>query len=331
MTNCEVLVTGARGFLGWHVARELLRAGCKVRGVTRSLGAPLPEKDPGICWFEADITRPDTLAEPLRDCRYVFHVAGDYRFWSTETDEIYRNNVQGTVNVLEAACRAGVEKVVYTSTCGILAPRKQGEQNEAELMTADQAPGPYKRSKLLAYHEVQQRCRHGWPIVSVLPTAVIGPGDQRPTPTGRILVDFLSGRFPVVSHTGLNFVDVRDVALGHLLALHRGISGQRYLLGCQNLWLRQFLQKVEPYGRYRAPKVVAPYWACRLVAEISERASHHYRREPAAAIEAVRTSRYCLFFDSSKAIAELGYAPRGIDEAIRDAVTYFREHALIPA
>ena len=331
MTGSTVLVTGARGFLGWHVALESLRAGYQVRGVTRSPAAPLPAKDPGISWLEADVTRPETLTDALRDCRYVFHVAGDYRFWSGQTEQIHRNNVEGTINVLEAASRAGVEKIVYTSTCGILAPKKQGEQNESELMRIEQAPGPYKRSKLLAYHEVERRCRRGWPIVSVLPTAVIGPGDQRPTPTGRMLVEFLRGRFPVVSHTGLNFVDVRDVAGGHVRALHRGICGQRYLLGCQNLWLREFLQKLEPYSRHRAPKVVVPYWACRVVAEISERASRYRGGEPVASLEAVRTSRYCLFFDSSKAIAQLGYAPHGIEDAIRDAVIYFRERGLVPA
>ncbi len=333
MTASQVLVTGARGFLGWHVAEALLRAGHQVRGLTRSLQAPLPDADPGIVWYEGDLTRPGTLEEPMRDCRYVFHVAGDYRFWTKAAAEIYRNNVDGTVHTLETALRAGVEKVVYTSTCGILRPLRRGEQNEGGLYPPEELPaGPYKRSKRLAYEEVQRRCRRGWPIVTTLPTSLLGPCDHRPTPTGRILIEFLHGRFPMVARTGLNFVDVRDVADAHLLALQRGISGQRYLLGCQNLSLRDFLKKLEPYSRHRAPTVVAPHWLCRLLAEGSERWPHGPdAQEPLASREAVCASRTSMFFDSGKAIRELGYAPRGIDEAVRDAVAYYRECGKVPA
>jgi dihydroflavonol-4-reductase len=323
-----VLVTGARGFLGWHVAKLLLKAGAKVRGLTRSQRAPLPEEDPGIDWYEGDLTRFDELTEPLQGCRYLFHVAGDYRFWTRSPAEIFAANVDGTRNVLDAAWRAGVEKVVYTSTCGILAPKKTGEQTEQELADEGKLVGHYKRSKRRAYAVVEERTRHGWPIVTVLPTAPIGPCDLRPTPTGRIIIEFLRGRIPMIAKTGLNFVDVRDVAAGHLLALHRGISGSRYLLGCHNLWLREFLTRLEPFTKHRAPRVVAPYWLSRAVAEVEERLAQVTGKEPFAAREAVENSRHPMFFSSSKAIFEMGYEPTGIDRAIREAVEYFRARGM---
>ncbi|MGA8655008.1 MAG: NAD-dependent epimerase/dehydratase family protein [Chthoniobacterales bacterium] len=329
MTGDLVLVTGARGFVGWHVAKRLLSAQAKVRGLTRSLNSPLPEDDPGIEWVEGDITRPETLIEPLRDCRYLFHVAGDYRFWAPQPGEIYEANVSGTIGVLDAAWKAGIEKVVYTSTCGILAAKNRGEGNETQLVSTREVSGPYRRSKLLAYHEVQKRCKNGWPIVTVLPTSAIGPCDLRPTPTGRIIVEFLRGTFPMIAHTGLNFVDVRDVAAGHLLALDRGIAGERYLIGCQNLSLREFLTKLEPFAEHRVPKLVSPYFLSRIIAEVSERAAKRHNREPLAALEAVRVSRYTNFFSSSKAIFQIGYKPNGIDRAIEDAVAYFSSKKMV--
>jgi dihydroflavonol-4-reductase len=324
MTGDSVLVTGARGFVGWHVAKRLLSVQARVRGLTRSLALPLPEDDPGIRWFEGDITRPETLIEPLKDCRYLFHVAADYRFWAPQHRHIYESNVSGTINALDAAWKAGVEKVVYTSTCGILAAGHRGEGNETELVSPREVCGPYTHSKLLAYHEVQKRCKMGWPIVTVLPTSVIGPCDLRPTPTGRIIVEFLKGAFPMIAHTRLNFVDVRDVAAGHLLALDRGIGGQRYIIGCQNLSLREFLARLERFGEHRVPKLVSPYLLSRIIAEVSERAAKLNDREPLAAREAVKASRHISFFSSSKAIFQIGYQPNGIERAIDDAVAYFR-------
>jgi dihydroflavonol-4-reductase len=319
-----VLVTGARGFVGWHVAKALLQAGARVRGLTRSLNSPLPEDDPGIEWCQGDLNDEQTLPPALSDCRILFHVAADYRFWALDPREIYASNIQGTKNILDAAGRAGVEKIVYTSTSGILAPTMEGEQTEINLARPDQLRGPYKRSKRIAYQEIDERIQKGWPIVTVLPTAPIGPCDLRPTPTGRIITEFLKGGMPMYAKTGLNLVDVRDVATGHQLACERGISGHRYLLGCQNLWLREFLIKLEPFTRHRAPKVAAPYWVTRPIAYASEMIAVIHKQEPFAALEAVETSRHVNFFSSSKAISEIGYQPRGVDRAIREAVEYFR-------
>jgi dihydroflavonol-4-reductase len=328
MTGDLVLVTGARGFIGWHLSKYLLRTGAQVRGLTRSLAAPLPETDPGIEWFEGDLKRQSDLHAAVKDCRILFHVGADYRFWAPDNREIYASNIDGTSNILDAAERAGVEKIIYTSTSGILAHKKEGEQTETELASPNQLRGPYKRSKLLAYREIEKRAQQGWPIVTVLPTAPIGPCDLRPTPTGRIILEFLKGHIPMYANTGLNFVDVRDVAIGHHLASNRGISGQRYLIGCQNLWLREFLARLEPFTRYRAPKIAAPYWLSKTIAHISEGVAQFNQREPFAALEAVETSRFPHFFSSSKAISEIGYDPQGIDLAIREAVQYFQDRGM---
>jgi dihydroflavonol-4-reductase len=324
-----VLVTGAKGFIGWHVASTLLRAGYRVRGLTQSFRTPLPQEDPGIEWFEGDIRNPETLTEPMRDCRYLFHVAGDYRFWAPDKSAILETNIQGTINTLDTAWKAGIEKIVYTSTCSILAPNNGDEQTESHLAREHEVSSPYKRSKWLAYQEIFKRCSKGWPIITVLPTAPIGTCDLRPTPTGRIILHFLQGKFFMSARTGLNFADVKDVAQGHLLALNRGISGRRYLLGCQNLRLNEFLKKLEPYTKHRVPKFLAPYFLSRLLAQMSETSAIVHQREPMVTLEAVKASKHLHFFSSSHAISELGYQPKGIDSAIREAVEYFKQKEMV--
>jgi dihydroflavonol-4-reductase len=328
MTGDLVLVTGARGFIGWHLSKYLIQTGARVRGLTRSLAAPLPEPDPGIEWHEGDLTQPDRLYPALRDCRTLFHVGGDYRFWAPDIRAIFASNVDGTRNVLDAAERAGVEKIVYTGTSGILADKKDGEQTEADIAPEEQLRGPYQKSKLMAYLEVEKRSKLGWPIVTVLPTTPIGSCDLRPTPTGRILIEFLKGHMPMYAKTGLNFVDVRDVAIGHYLACKRGISGHRYLIGCENLWLRDFLIRLEPFTSRRAPKIASPYWLSKTIAHASEMMAFFSRREPFAAHEAVETSRFPHFYSSSRAISEIGYDPQGISFAIRDAIEFFHSHGM---
>ena len=267
----QVLVTGASGFIGWHVADQLVQAGAKVRALVRPATARSEE---AFEWFEGDLLRRDSLDAAVKDCRYVFHVAGDYRFWARDPKEIFANNVQGTINVLEAAKSAGVEKIVYTSTTGIL--EKGTEERlatEARLASPSSFTGPYKRSKFEAFGEAQKRAEAGWPIVTALPTAPIGPHDLKPTPTGMIIVQFLNGRIPMLARTGLNFADVRQCARGHLLALIRGRPGERYLLGGTNLWLGQFLQRLEPFGKHRAPRLHAPHWLSYATACVSETAA----------------------------------------------------------
>jgi dihydroflavonol-4-reductase len=324
-----VLVTGARGFVGWHVAAALLDAGAKVRGLTRSLRAQLPGIDPGIDWFEGDLLQPDSLAEALTNCRFLFHVAADHRYEMRNAESVHRSNVEGTKNILDAAWKAGVEKVVYTSSSGILAPKLGGERNEADVAKLTQLRSPYHTSKLLAYQEVEKRSKQGLPVVTVMPTAAIGPYDARPTPTGRVITEFLAGRMPFRLKAGLNCVAVRDVALGHVLALTRGISGQRYLIGCQNLWLHEFLAKLEPFTESRVSKITAPDWLALIYATVTDKMPIGRDGNSPGAVEALEAGRCARFSSSSKAISEIGYRPRGIDLAIREAVEYFKMKGMV--
>ena len=325
----RVLVTGASGFVGWHVADQLVSAGADVRALVRPASQRGHER---FAWFEGDLLRRDTLDEAVKDCRYVFHVAGDYRFWARDPREIFANNVQGTINMLEAAHAAGVENIVYTSTTGIL-ERGTLERvaTEERLASPSSFKGAYKRSKFEAFREAQTRAEAGWPIVTTLPTAPIGPHDLKPTPTGMIIVQFLNGRIPMLARTGLNFVDVRQCALGHLLAMVRGKRAERYLLGGVNLSLGEFLQRVEPYGRHRAPRLHAPHWlsyATACVSETMAKCSSNW--QPFVTRESVQMSRGPHFSSNEKAERELGYEVTPIDDAIRDAVADFAARGLVP-
>jgi dihydroflavonol-4-reductase len=326
----HVLVTGASGFIGSHVASLLVQTGARVRALARSIKE---SRDTAIDWVEGDLLCLDSLDAAMKDCRYIFHVAGDYRFWARDPREIFANNVQGTINLLEAARRRGVEKIACTSTTGILEPgTSERLATEERLASPSQLKGPYKRSKFRSYLEVKKRARAGWPIVTTLPTAPIGPHDIRPTPTGMIVVAFLNGRIPLLARTGLNFVDVRHCALGHLLSMARGKSGERYLLGGINLWLRDFLKRLEPYARYRTPRFYAPHWLSLLTACTSETAA---RLSPSwipfVTRESVHMSRGPHFSSNAKAENEIGYVPTSsIDRAIHDAVEDFVARGLAP-
>jgi dihydroflavonol-4-reductase len=325
-----VLVTGASGFIGSHVASLLVQTGAHVRALARSTKG---RSDNAIEWVEGDLLHRESIDAAMKDCRYVFHVAGDYRFWARDPREIFANNVQGTINLLEAAKRRGVEKIVCTSTTGIL---EQGTPErlatEERLASPSQFKGPYKRSKFRSYIEVKKRADAGWPIATTLPTAPIGPNDVRPTPTGMIVVAFLNGRIPLLARTGLNFVDVRHCALGHLLSMTRGKCGERYLLGGTNLWLRDFLKRIEPYARYRTPRFYAPHGLSFLTACASETAARLWPNwTPFVTRESVRMSRGPHFSSNAKAENELGYVPTSsIDQAIHDAVEDFVARGLAP-
>lgn len=325
----RVLVTGASGFIGWHVAKLLVEAGARVRALVR----PAPARsEEAFEWIEGDLLGRDSLEAAAKDCRYVFHVAGDYRFWARNPKEIFANNVQGTINILEAAKSAGAERIVYTSTTGVLEKgTPECPATEERLAPPSSFKGPYKRSKFEALCEAQERAGAGWPIVTALPTAPIGSHDLRPTPTGMIIVKFLNGRIPMLARTGLNFVDVRQCALGHLLAMMRGRPGERYLLGGTNLWLGEFLELLEPFGKYRSPPLYAPHWLSFAAACVSETVARFSTSwKPFATRESVRMSRGPHFSSNEKAERELGYETIPIEDAIRAAVQDFVARGLVP-
>ena len=257
------LVTGASGFVGWHVARLLTEKGWRVRALVRP-ASQLRELD--VERIDGDLRDAGSLERAAMGCGAVFHVAADYRLWTKHPEEMYRSNVEGTKNLLLAARRSGVERVVYTSTVGCIGFEEGKLANEDSPVNLEQMAGHYKRSKFLAEVEALRFAREGFPVVIVNPTAPVGDHDFKPTPTGKTIVDFLRGEMPAYLDTGLNLVDVRSIAQGHLLALEKGKAGERYILGCENLTLRQILERIGAQSNRKAPKIRIPYAVAYLAA-----------------------------------------------------------------
>lgn len=319
-----ILVTGASGFVGGHVARALVAAGAKVRVLLRntSITESLHGLDVERCY--GDLRDPSTLRFAVAGCRRVFHVAADYRLWVPNPEAMYAANVEGTANLLDAAAEAGVERIVYTSTVGCMGrPPDGGPANEETPVSVDQMTGHYKRSKFLAEQAALERARRGVPIVIVNPTAPVGEGDWKPTPTGKIILDFLHGQMPAYLDTGLNLVDVRAVAAGHLAAAERGRIGERYLLGDRNMQFREILEVLGRIAGRRPPRLRIP-WVVAYVAALAESAVFRVTgREPRAPLEAVKLARHKMFIASDKAHRELGYQPGNVEEALERAVRFF--------
>lgn len=318
------LVTGATGFVGSHVARQLIAAGESVRALARP-GARRDALD-GVAveWVEGDLRDEASLDRALKGVRKVFHVAADYRLWAKRPQEIYENNVAGTKNLLAAALRWRVEKFIYTSTVATIAvPRGDGLPDETNRTTVDEMIGNYKKSKLIAEQEALRAAHEGMPVVIVNPTTPVGPRDWKPTPTGRIVLDFLLGRMPGYVDTGLNFVAVEDAARGHLLAAERGKIGERYLLGGENLTLKQVLDLLAEITGLRAPARKIPH-AVALLAALGDTAlSRITGREPRIPVEGVRIARHNMFVNDGKARRELGYTSGAVQGALRRAVDWY--------
>ncbi len=310
------LVTGASGFIGWHVARLLLERGGRVRALCRPASKI---KDLDVEKITGDLRDPDSLARAVEGCGTVYHVAADYRLWAPHPEELYQSNVEGTRGLIAAAKHAGVERFIYTSTVGCIEP-----PDETRPVTLEQMSGAYKRSKFLA--EVAALEERELPIVIVNPTAPIGDHDVKPTPTGAIILDFLKGDLPAFIDTGLNLVDVRDVAKGHLLAAERGRAGERYILGCENLTLEQILQKLAALTGRKAPTVKLPYAVAYAAGLITTAWAQVSGKPPRAPIDAVKMAKKKMFVSHAKAAAELGYAPGPIEEAMRRAVEWFQQN-----
>ncbi len=315
------LVTGATGFLGWHVARILTERGYRVRALCRDSNK-LRELDAESA--RGDLRDPASLAAAIEGCQLVFHVAADYRLWARNPKEIYDSNVTGTRNVLEAAERAGVERLIYTSTVGCIGMANETIGDELTPVSEAGMAGHYKRSKWLAEQIALEKARNGFPVVIVNPTAPVGDHDWKPTPTGKIILDFLLNKMPAFIDTGLNFVDVRDTALGHLLAAEHGIPGERYILGCENLTLQQVLGRLAAITGRPAPATRIPYGVAYAAALVSTGWAQLTGNEPRAPLEAVTMARKKMFVKHDKAARELNFHPGPVDSALRRAVDWFR-------
>jgi dihydroflavonol-4-reductase len=317
-----ILVTGASGFVGWHVARRLIDRGGRVRALVRD-PARLRELD-GVEPRIGDLRDRASLERAVEGCGVVYHVAADYRLWTREPQEMFRSNVEGTRSLLEAARDVGVERFVYTSTVGCIGMPAGGLGEEESPVSLGQMAGPYKQSKFLAERLAEEFAESGFPVVIVNPTAPVGDRDFKPTPTGRIVVDFVRGKMPAFLDTGLNVVDVGDVADGHLAACERGRVGERYILGAENLTLQQiFVALGEITGR-PAPKIRVPYAVAYAFGAVSTAWAGITGREPRAPLDGVRMARKKMWVRHDKAARELGYAPGPARVALERAVEWFR-------
>jgi len=315
------LVTGASGFLGWHVASVLLQRGYGVRALCRP-ASEIRELD--VERVTGDLRDKDSLQRAARGCQLVFHVAADYRLWSRNPQDLYASNVQGTRHMLDAAESAGVERVVYTSTVGCIGMPPGREGDEETPVSINDMTGHYKRSKWLAEQIALEKARAGLPVVIVNPTAPIGDHDWKPTPTGKIIVDFLRNKLPAFVDTGLNLVDVRDTALGHLLAAEHGTTGERYILGCENVTLKDILQRLGTLAGKPAPRTQVPYPVAYAAGLISTTWANMTGKPPMAPLEGVRMARKKMFVSHAKARRELLFQPGPVNLALGRAIQWFR-------
>jgi len=325
------LVTGGTGFIGAHVVRALLARGRRVRCLVRGESRRDNLEGLGVELVVGDVTEPRTLAPALRGVATVFHCAADYRLWARDPEELQRVNVGGTQNVLEAAARAGVRRVVHTSSVGALGSSSNGSPaDERTPVERDALIGAYKRTKYDAERVAESWTARGLPVVIVNPSAPVGERDIKPTPTGRLIVDFLNGRLPAYVDTGLNLVDVHDVAEGHLLAAEKGRPGERYILGNRNMTLLEILEMLAGIAGRPAPRLRLPHWLPLTLAAVDTFVAKLLGREPRVSLESVRLSRHKMFFDAGKAVRELGLPQTPVEEPLRRAVAWYRENGYAP-
>ena len=272
-----------------------------------------------------DLRDADSLQRAVAGCGLVFHVAADYRLWAADPTELYRSNVDGTRNLLEAARAAGVERLVYTSTVGCIGIPPGGVGDETQPVAIEQMSGAYKRSKFMAEQVALEFARAGFPVVIVNPTAPVGDHDVKPTPTGKIILDFIRGDMPAYIDTGLNLVDVRDVALGHLLAAEKGRAGERYILGNRNMTLREILEMLAQITGKKAPTIQLPYAVAYAAGVLTTAWAKVSGKPPRAPLDAVKMARKKMFVSQAKAERELGFHPGPVEGALRRAVEWFDE------
>jgi dihydroflavonol-4-reductase len=324
------LVTGATGFVGSAVARALLRGGHRVRVLVRPNSDRRNLADLSVEIAEGSMEDPPSLVRAVAGCRYVYHVAADYRIWVPDPAPMFRANVVGTRDLLMAALEAGAERVVYTSSVATLGLVSGGSANEKTPSRGEDMIGPYKRSKFEAEEVARELAvARGLPVVIVNPSTPVGPGDIKPTPTGRLILEAARGQMPAFVDTGLNIVHVDDVATGHLAAAEKGRVGERYILGGENLSLAEILAEVSQVVGRRAPRLRIPHSVLLPIAFGAECAARITGREPFVTLDGVRMSRKKMYFTSDKASRELGYAPQPARQAIADAVAWFRANGYL--
>jgi dihydroflavonol-4-reductase len=328
-------VTGATGFLGTHVARALAEQGAQLRLLVRPTSDLRNIEDLRAERVQGDLRDPASIEKALSGCEAVFHVAADYRLWVRDPEQMYRSNVEGTRSLLEAARKQGVRRVVYTSSVATMGFASNGQANghladERSPVSLADMIGHYKRSKFMAEQVAFDAAQSGVDVVVVNPTTPVGERDVKPTPTGRIVLDFLKQKFPAYVETGLNLVDATECARGHIQALEKGKSGERYILGGENLTLKQILDRLAAITGLKSPTVKLPYVFAFATGVVDEMVTGRLlRREPRATIDAVRMGRKMMFVSSAKAERELGWRTVPVDGALRRSVEWFRANGYV--
>jgi dihydroflavonol-4-reductase len=327
----KTLVTGASGFLGSHVARQLVARGDDVRVLLRASSHNRAIGDLSLEYVTGDLRDADSLERAVKGAQRVFHVAADYRLWARRSRDIYDCNVNGTKNLLAAAKRAGVEQFIYTSTVATIAVDRPQPPNEFTDAKLEEMVGHYKRSKWMAEREVLDAAKEGFPVIVAMPTTPVGAWDWKPTPTGKIIVDFLNGKMPGYVETGLNFVGVEECAAGHLLVAEKGKIGERYLLGAENLTLKALLDILEKITGLPAPTWKIPHGLALGVAYGSTIFARLSGKEPSIPVEGVKIARHNMFVDCSRAKRELGFQPGSVPAALERAVRWYEANGYVAA
>lgn len=328
--NKKVLVTGATGFVGSAVARLLIDRGFLVKTLVRTTSSLDNLKGLNVEIVFGDLRDINSLEKALKDCEYLFHVAADYRLWSLNPKELYENNVQGTTNIMRAAMKADIKKIVYTSSVATLGLHSDSSpSNENTAVTFNDMIGDYKKSKYLAEEAVKKMVNEeGLPATIVNPSTPVGPGDIKPTPTGKLILDAAAGKIPAFVDTGLNWVHVDDVAMGHLQALEKGKLGERYILGNENFSMKMLLTKIASITGKPAPKIRLPHNLVLPIAYVVEWWANITRskNEPMATVSGVKLSKKKMYFSVDKAKNDLGYKPKDVMIALNDAIDWYKEN-----
>jgi dihydroflavonol-4-reductase len=323
------LVTGAAGFLGSHVTRQLVARGEEVRVLIRVSSSNRAISDLPLEYVTGDLRDARSLERAMKGVQRVFHVAADYRLWAKRSQDIYDSNVGGTKNLLAAATAAGVAQLIYTSTVATIAVDRPELPNEFTDSKLEEMIGHYKRSKWMAEQEALKAAKEGLPVVVAMPTTPVGPWDWKPTPTGKIILDFLNGKMPGYVETGLNFVGVEECAAGHLLVAERGKVGERYLLGAENLTLKEMLDTLAKITSLPAPGMKIPHGVALGVAYVESTLSRLVGREPQIPVEGVKIAQHKMFVDCSRAQKELGFQPGSVAAALERAVRWYQMNGYV--